>query len=89
MKCCLRHMRLNPMHTISALDNSEIIYLFLIYDYCEPRTTWPPSLVVNVLDYATGTLGSIPGWAHILQCVNSFFFTRFYAELVHTSFTEL
>ena len=60
-----RHMRLYPMHTISASNNSEMIYLFLIDDYFELRKTWPPSLVVSVSDYGTGELGSITGWAKI------------------------
>ena len=55
------------MRIISVSDNAEIIYLILMYDYCEPRTNCPPSLVVSVLDYGTGGLGSIPGWAHQLQ----------------------
>ena len=62
------HMRLYTMRTISASDNSEMIYLFLIYDYFELRKIWPPSLVISVSDYGTGALGSIPGWANILQC---------------------
>ena len=66
-------MQLNPMHAISASDNSEIIYLFSIYVYCKPRTTWPPCLVVSVLDYRTKGLGSISQLAHILQ----WFFTVF------------
>ena len=36
------------MCTISALCNSEMIHLLLIYDYCEPQTTWPSSLVEGV-----------------------------------------
>ena len=47
------------MRISSASINAEIIYLFLLYDYCEPRTTCPPSLAVSVSDY-----GSIPGWGH-------------------------
>ena len=61
-------MRPYPMRTIYALDNSEIIDQFLIYAYCKPQTAWPSSLVVRVSDYGSGTLGSIPEWAHILQC---------------------
>ena len=58
-------MRLNPMHIISALVNTEkIIYLILMYDFCEPQMTCSPSLVVSVSDHGTGGLGSIPGWAH-------------------------
>ena len=65
------------MGTISASDNSEIIYLFLIYNYCAPRTTWPLSHLVSVPDYGTGALGSIPRWAHILQWFFSFFSSVF------------
>ena len=70
-------MRLKPMRTISELYNSEIIYRFLIYVYCETRTAWAPSLVVSVSDYGTGALGSIPGCVHKLQCFLSFFFSVF------------
>ena len=74
-------MRLNPMHIISALVNTEkIIYLILMYDFCEPRMTCPPSLVVSVSDHGTDGLGSIPGWA------NNF---AFYAELLHAGNIEL
>ena len=62
----LKTHAVNPIYTISSSVNSEIIYLFLIYDYCELRTICPPSLVVGVSDYGTGGLGSI-SWesAHI------------------------
>ena len=43
-----------------------------MYDYCDPRTTWRPSLVVSVSNYGTSGIRSIPGWAHILQCLFSF-----------------
>ena len=56
------------MRTISASDNSETIYLFLMYDYYERLTTCPPGIVISVSDYGTEGLGSIPGWAPILQC---------------------
>ena len=69
-------MRLKPMRTISALDNSELIYRFLIYVYCEPRTAWAPNLVVSASDYGTGALGSIPGLVH-KQCFLSFCFCVF------------
>ena len=60
-------MRLNFMRAISASDNSEISHRFFMYDYCVPRTTWPPSLVLSVSDYRTGGLGSIPVWAQVLE----------------------
>ena len=50
-------MFLNPMRIISASVNTEIVYLFLIYDYCDSRTTCYPRLVVSVSDYGTGGLG--------------------------------
>ena len=59
-----------------------------MYDYCEPRTTIPPSPVVSLSDCGTGGLWSIPGWAHKLQC----FFPSvldLYAELLHTRNMEL
>ena len=79
-------MRLNPMRTFSASDNSEIIDLFLINDYFEPRTTTLPSLVVSMSDYGTVAPGSILWWAHILQCLSFLSFLAFYAELLHTSY---
>ena len=60
-----------------------------MYGYCELRTTWPPRLVLSVLEYGEGGLGSIPWWAHILQCLFLLLFSRFYAELLHTSYMEL
>ena len=45
-----------------------------MYDNYEPQTTWPPSLVVSMSDYGKDGLESIPGWAHILPCLFSFFF---------------
>ena len=54
-------MRLNPMRIISASVNAEIIYLFLMYDSCEPRMTCPPSLEASVSDCGTAGLGAIPG----------------------------
>ena len=63
------------MRTISASDSSEIV--LLICDNCEPRSTCPPSLMVNLSDYGTGALGSILGWAHTLQCFSFFLFKRF------------
>ena len=79
-------MLVNPMRIISASVKAEIIDLFLMYDYHEPRTTCPTSLVVSVSDCGTGGLGSVPGWAHKLQC---FSFLAFYAELLHTNNKEL
>ena len=58
-----------------------------MYDYCEPRTICPPSLVVSVSDCGMGGLGSIPGWAHKLHCFFSSVLV-FYAELLHTSNME-
>ena len=68
---------------MSALDN----FLFFNCNYCEPQTIWPPSLVVSVSDYGTRELGSIPGWAPILQCV-FLLFLAFNAELPQTSNME-
>ena len=76
----LRHMRLNPMRIISASVNAEIIYLFLMYDSCEPRTTCPPSLVASVSDCGMAGLGSIPGWAHKLQCFSFSLFQLFFIQ---------
>ena len=67
---------------------SEIFYLFYMYDYCELRTTWPPSLVVSVSDYSAGGLGSSPGWAQILECAFFFLFKRIYPQLLHTRYVE-
>ena len=75
-----QYLWLISMCTISAFCNSEMIYLLLIYDYCEPRTTCPSSLVVSVSDYGTGTLGSIPGWAHILRF---FFFLSLFLPIFY------
>ena len=73
-------MRLKPMRIISASFNAEIIYQFLMYDYCERRTTCPPSLLVSVSDYKTGGLGSIPGLVHKSQCFSIYSHLHFYAE---------
>ena len=67
------------MPTVSASDNAVIVNLFYIYDYCDPRATWLPSLVVSLSVYRTGRLESIPWWAHIYSWpFFLFFFSVFF-----------
>ena len=49
---------------------------FHMYDYCEPQTTWPPCLVVSVLDYETRDKGRFPAGNLFISI---FFFSSFLA----------
>ena len=75
-------------HHFIALDNSDIIYLVLIYDYCEPRMAWPPSLAVSVSRYRHTWVDSWVG-TNFTFFFFFFFFYAFYAELLHTSYMIL
>ena len=65
------------------MDVKRILYLYPVceyeygrysdnlsnmYGYFDVPTTWPGSLMVSVSDYGKRGPGSIPGWAHIIQC---------------------